>query len=161
MACRNLLPTCYHHLMMDEDSLIKKYYPEDFQTDLNGKKQEWEAVVLVPFIDEVRNAAYWKTSFHKTSFDSLRTIYLLVMPNITVKISSEHWRDLKICLLYAHPCFKCYQLINNILKSDCLTSGYNWVPWNAGPKWALVIGKFKMHVINREFIRAYIWVFVI
>lgn len=25
----------------------------DFQTDLNGKQQEWEAVVLVPFIDEV------------------------------------------------------------------------------------------------------------
>lgn len=39
--------------MTDDYSLIKKYYPMDFQTDLNGKKQEWEAVVLVPFIDEV------------------------------------------------------------------------------------------------------------
>ncbi|CAG9814067.1 unnamed protein product [Phaedon cochleariae] len=51
-ASKNLLPSCFHSLMVDENSLIKKYYPEDFQTDLNGKKQEWEAVVLVPFIDE-------------------------------------------------------------------------------------------------------------
>ncbi|KAG5876457.1 hypothetical protein JTB14_032690 [Gonioctena quinquepunctata] len=51
-ASRNLLPNCYHDLMTEENSLIKKYYPEDFQTDLNGKKQDWEAVVLVPFIDE-------------------------------------------------------------------------------------------------------------
>lgn len=50
---KELLPYCYHDLMMAEQSLIKQYYPEDFQTDLNGKKQEWEAVVLVPFIDEV------------------------------------------------------------------------------------------------------------
>ncbi|KAJ8916294.1 hypothetical protein NQ315_016435 [Exocentrus adspersus] len=51
-ASRNLLPECYHSLMTEENSIIKKYYPEEFQTDLNGKKQEWEAVVLVPFIDE-------------------------------------------------------------------------------------------------------------
>lgn len=52
-ASKNLLPVCYHDLMTQENSLIKRYYPDDFQTDLNGKKQEWEAVVLVPFIDEV------------------------------------------------------------------------------------------------------------
>ncbi|XP_074029903.1 5'-3' exoribonuclease pacman isoform X2 [Leptinotarsa decemlineata] len=51
-ASKNLLPRCYHELMTEENSLIKKYYPDDFQTDLNGKKQDWEAVVLVPFIDE-------------------------------------------------------------------------------------------------------------
>lgn len=52
-ASKDLLPECYHDLMTKESSLIKKYYPDNFQTDLNGKKQEWEAVVLVPFIDEV------------------------------------------------------------------------------------------------------------
>ncbi|XP_063901508.1 5'-3' exoribonuclease 1 isoform X2 [Zophobas morio] len=51
-ASKNLLPKCYHHLMTEENSIIKGYYPEEFQTDLNGKRQEWEAVVLVPFIDE-------------------------------------------------------------------------------------------------------------
>ena len=38
---------------MDEDSPIKDFYPEEFEADLNGKMQEWEAVVLIPFIDEV------------------------------------------------------------------------------------------------------------
>nr|CAI5865767.1 unnamed protein product [Callosobruchus analis] len=52
MSCKELLPKAYHALMTEEDSIIKKYYPEEFETDLNGKKQDWEAVVLVPFIDE-------------------------------------------------------------------------------------------------------------
>ena len=40
--------------MVKEDSPILDYYPVDFETDLNGKQQEWEAVVLIPFIDEER-----------------------------------------------------------------------------------------------------------
>lgn len=40
--------------MIYEDSPIKDYYPVNFKTDLNGKQQEWEAVVLIPFIDEDR-----------------------------------------------------------------------------------------------------------
>ena len=39
---------------MNDDSPIKEYYPVEFRTDLNGKEQEWEAVVLIPFIDEER-----------------------------------------------------------------------------------------------------------
>lgn len=38
--------------MTKDDSPIKEYYPVDFKTDLNGKQQEWEAVVLIPFINE-------------------------------------------------------------------------------------------------------------
>ena len=38
--------------MVNEDSSIKHFYPMTFETDLNGKQQEWEAVVLIPFIDE-------------------------------------------------------------------------------------------------------------
>ena len=40
--------------MVNEDSPVKDFYPVDFETDLNGKQMEWEAVVLIPFIDEVR-----------------------------------------------------------------------------------------------------------
>lgn len=43
----------FQHLMTSENSPIIEYYPVDFKTDLNGKQQEWEAVVLIPFIDEV------------------------------------------------------------------------------------------------------------
>ncbi|XP_044753011.1 5'-3' exoribonuclease 1 isoform X2 [Coccinella septempunctata] len=51
-ASKRLLPSCFQNLMTSETSPIIRYYPEKFETDLNGKKQEWEAVVLVPFIDE-------------------------------------------------------------------------------------------------------------
>lgn len=51
-ASMALLPECYRHLMTSEFSAIIEYYPVDFKTDLNGKQQEWEAVVLIPFIDE-------------------------------------------------------------------------------------------------------------
>uniref|UniRef100_A0A8V5HES0 5'-3' exoribonuclease 1 n=1 Tax=Melopsittacus undulatus TaxID=13146 RepID=A0A8V5HES0_MELUD len=53
-ASKDLLPKCYQHLMISQDSPIIEYYPPDFKTDLNGKQQEWEAVVLIPFIDEKR-----------------------------------------------------------------------------------------------------------
>uniref|UniRef100_A0A8C5PDK7 5'-3' exoribonuclease 1 n=1 Tax=Leptobrachium leishanense TaxID=445787 RepID=A0A8C5PDK7_9ANUR len=53
-ASKDLLPRAYQRLMISEDSEIIDYYPQDFKTDLNGKQQEWEAVVLIPFIDEKR-----------------------------------------------------------------------------------------------------------
>lgn len=52
-ASKHLLPTPFHDLMTDEDSAIVHYYPVSFETDLNGKINDWEAVVLIPFIDEV------------------------------------------------------------------------------------------------------------
>lgn len=36
-----------------ESSPIVDFYPINFETDLNGKQQDWEAVVLIPFIEEV------------------------------------------------------------------------------------------------------------
>lgn len=53
-ASKELLPKVYHKLMTDPSSEIIDYYPVDFETDLNGKKQEWEALVLIPFINEKR-----------------------------------------------------------------------------------------------------------
>lgn len=53
-ASKELLPNAYHKLMTDPSSKIIDYYPVDFETDLNGKKQEWEALVLIPFINELR-----------------------------------------------------------------------------------------------------------
>ncbi|KAF6122660.1 5'-3' exoribonuclease 1 [Phyllostomus discolor] len=63
-ASKNLLPACYQHLMTSEDSPIIEYYPPDFKTDLNGKQQEWEAVVLIPFIEEKRLLEAMETCNH-------------------------------------------------------------------------------------------------
>lgn len=40
-------------LMTEDDSPLADFYPLEFATDLNGKKQDWEALVLISFIDEV------------------------------------------------------------------------------------------------------------
>lgn len=40
--------------MYNVDSPILDFYPTNFEQDMNGKKQEWEAVVKIPFIDEKR-----------------------------------------------------------------------------------------------------------
>uniref|UniRef100_A0A8C2DV23 5'-3' exoribonuclease 1 n=1 Tax=Cyprinus carpio TaxID=7962 RepID=A0A8C2DV23_CYPCA len=64
-ASKDLLPQCYQHLMTSLGSPIVEYYPQDFKTDLNGKQQEWEAVVLIPFIDEKRLLAAMEPYSHK------------------------------------------------------------------------------------------------
>jgi 5'-3' exoribonuclease 1 len=51
-ASCNLLPTSYQWLMISADSPVLHFYPEDFGIDQDGKKNPWEAVVLLDFIDE-------------------------------------------------------------------------------------------------------------
>lgn len=46
------LPKSYHHLMTRDSSPIRDKFPTDFELDMNGKRNEWEAVVLLPFINE-------------------------------------------------------------------------------------------------------------
>jgi 5'-3' exoribonuclease 2 len=53
-SSNHAIPQVFHSLMTDEDSEIVDFYPEDFDLDLNGKKQSWKAIVLLPFIDEKR-----------------------------------------------------------------------------------------------------------
>ena len=46
-----LLPESLGELMTSPASPIAEYYPLEFTTDANGKRQSWEAIVQIPFID--------------------------------------------------------------------------------------------------------------
>jgi len=50
LASKDNIPSAYHDLMYDPNSPILGFYSLDF----NGKKENWEAIVKIPFIDEKR-----------------------------------------------------------------------------------------------------------
>ncbi|KAK5962312.1 chromatin-binding exonuclease XRN1 PWA37_000354 [Arxiozyma heterogenica] len=51
---KNLIPTALRPLMYDSKSPILDFYPDAVELDMNGKTADWEAVVLLPFVDENR-----------------------------------------------------------------------------------------------------------
>jgi len=51
-ASSSLLPPTHAALMLPGASSISDSYPDTFQTDMDGKNWEWEAVVMIPFINE-------------------------------------------------------------------------------------------------------------
>lgn len=53
-ASAHALPDQLAAMMRDPNSVISDFYPTDFKFDLNGKRHTWQAVVLLPFIDEQR-----------------------------------------------------------------------------------------------------------
>jgi 5'-3' exoribonuclease 1 len=38
--------------MTADTSPLQEYYPPDFEVDANGKKNSWEYIVRIPFINE-------------------------------------------------------------------------------------------------------------
>ncbi|GLI61583.1 hypothetical protein VaNZ11_003999 [Volvox africanus] len=108
-ASSKLLPSPFRALMTDPASPIIDFYPASFQVDMEGKRADWEGVVLVPFVDEVRlleasrsvkpamlsaeelarNAA-GQIQVFKFSWNTSEAAYCIsTMP--------KHFRDLKVC----------------------------------------------------------------
>jgi hypothetical protein len=46
------LPPSYEMIMSDPESPMVEYYPQDFEVDANGKRNAWECIVRIPFINE-------------------------------------------------------------------------------------------------------------
>jgi 5'-3' exoribonuclease 1 len=62
--------------MTEPGSTILDFYPYDFELDLNGKKQDWEAIVKIPFIDEERLLNAMKSNNqHELANFQARNIY--------------------------------------------------------------------------------------
>ncbi|QRV74976.1 5'-3' exoribonuclease [Ceratobasidium sp. AG-Ba] len=64
-ASYELIPEAYRELMFSEHSPILDFYPETFELDMNGKKQEWEAIVKIPFIEQNRLLTSMRTLEHR------------------------------------------------------------------------------------------------
>ncbi|KAJ7082372.1 exonuclease II [Mycena belliarum] len=54
VASKDHIPLAFQDLMYSANSPILDFYPLEFEQDLNGKKQDWEAIVKIPFIDQDR-----------------------------------------------------------------------------------------------------------
>lgn len=50
-ASASLIPKPLDDLLTNEYSPLKMYYPDVFEEDQSGKRQKWESVVLLPFIN--------------------------------------------------------------------------------------------------------------
>ena len=47
----NLLPFPLNTLLIDIDSPIKKFCPDNIEIDLSGKKNDWQGIVLLPMLN--------------------------------------------------------------------------------------------------------------
>eukprot|EP00736_Rhodelphis_marinus_P000954 Rmarinus@m.26593 len=102
------LPEQYRKLMSDPDSPIIDYYPTDFKLDLNGKKFAWQAVVLLPFIDETRlKTAIAPLEKTLTEEERLRntpgSTYLFAGPSLDlyrVMVGLQRTSDVSISIVY-------------------------------------------------------------
>ncbi|CVL05907.1 related to dna exoribonuclease Dhp1p [Fusarium mangiferae] len=66
-ASRHALPEVFHDLMLNPESNIIDFYPEDFEIDLNGKKMAWQGVALLPFIEMPRLLAAVQAKYPQLS----------------------------------------------------------------------------------------------
>jgi 5'-3' exoribonuclease 2 len=68
-ASNQNLPEVFRALMSEPDSEIIDFYPEEFKIDMNGEKQSWRGIALLPFIDEERLLRVVRTKYDQLTED--------------------------------------------------------------------------------------------
>jgi len=83
--------------MLEADSPIIDFYPEEFQIDMNGKKMAWQGVALLPFIEEERLLGAMKP--HYSQITEAETIRNKWGTNVLF-LGEQHKLFDSLCLLY-------------------------------------------------------------
>ncbi|GLC57430.1 hypothetical protein PLESTB_001223500 [Pleodorina starrii] len=108
-ASSKLLPPPFRVLMMDPESPIIDFYPASFEVDMEGKRADWEGVVLVPFVDEIRLLEAARSvkaavlSPEEQARNQLGKIQIFQFsrnasePNYCASTMPKHFKDLKVC----------------------------------------------------------------
>ena len=64
--------------MVGQNSPISEFYPENFQIDMNGKKNIWEGIILLPFIEQEKLLTEVKNCRSETNYsveESIRNCF--------------------------------------------------------------------------------------
>ncbi|KAA1131711.1 hypothetical protein PGTUg99_014631 [Puccinia graminis f. sp. tritici] len=101
------VPPAFQDLMTKPDSPILDLYPTSFETDLNGKRHEWQAIAKIPFIDSRRLLEAMKAHEYKLKDEEIERNrfgptwqfrYTPLSPTYYRSLLPSHFPDLYPCL---------------------------------------------------------------
>jgi 5'-3' exonuclease len=69
---KNLLPPSLSELVDSKNSPMKEYYPEQFVIDLDGKRNDWESIAILPIIDITQVKKYYSQKYKEISERDMR-----------------------------------------------------------------------------------------
>jgi 5'-3' exonuclease len=97
---RALLPPVLGDVLVDKSLSIAKYYPDKIEVDLVGKQQEWEGVVIVPFMNTTELRSVYYSLIRRVAPADLRRNVVgstLSYKNGPSRLFSSFYGDVQVC----------------------------------------------------------------
>jgi len=89
-----LLPERLQSLLLDSSSPVLDFYPSSFNVDLKEGDKEWQAIVLLPFVDEVRlRAALAEIEGSDAAHDESARAFLVHPSTIADRLQQPECQD--------------------------------------------------------------------